>query len=678
MKFFRVGILTILALASKSIYDSFHTIKIFGTSELDIYQQELSTSITSKNLHDDGGHGLKKDEIDRQDNEVKRVTVIDNTLYDGEHVLLFRLVTLYDKVDRFYIVESNFTMYGQRKESLHKDRNEHLFEPFKDKIRWVVAGEEARMDEDRSYEDKRRDLRTVISSVVEDDLENGIISDPFVIINSEVDEIINPNDIDEFQLGRKYHELVTQLPVILEMESFEYNMNWKAKNKIANAEVLPGRMVSSTNLFHLPMGGGSSQVNAMSLRINSGYRLGNFFDPDGLSNKMNYTGAGRKGHMLDSLLADECAQKCTTGEEPCTWKRCNQDLEHWDYKQAPAALQKLHEAVCKIQNVDPSTGDLLSDSSPKAFSSVAGEIQVAATNDWTPISDDILYNGQHVTVIDATLYNGEAIALARLAALNDVVDRFYISEGTHTFSGVKKEKLYKDINSHLFEPFKDKIRWVVHDMSGVDKANNWGREFSGRKSLQPAIREDFERGEVSHPFVVVNTDVDEIPEPKDIADFQPGKKYHTTAITSMIVFEMNAFYYNLNWKATRPWTLAHTIPGHLALKGFEDFQFTRMDRHVNWAAAKIPRGYHMSFFMDAAGIRNKLESYSHQEKNIDQFKSDDYLLEKISTGNDLFGRAQVFHHWDYKQVPISLQNFHEEVCQKQGVDPVTGVALGHG
>ena len=37
-------------------------------------------------------------------------------------------------------------------------------------------------------------------SNIEDDVDEEMISTPFVIINSEVDEIINPNDIDESQL----------------------------------------------------------------------------------------------------------------------------------------------------------------------------------------------------------------------------------------------------------------------------------------------------------------------------------------------------------------------------------------------------------------------------------------------------------------------------------------------
>ena len=143
---------------------------------------------------------IEKDHIP-EDDLIKRVAVIDNVFYDGEPILPLRLSVLYDKVDRFYIVESNYTMDGRRKTSLHKDLNEHLLKPFQDKITWVLVGEEISMDQSaRTYEEKRRDLRMASMSNIEDDVDEEIISTPFVIINSEVDEIINPNDIDESQL----------------------------------------------------------------------------------------------------------------------------------------------------------------------------------------------------------------------------------------------------------------------------------------------------------------------------------------------------------------------------------------------------------------------------------------------------------------------------------------------
>ena len=605
--------------------------------------------------------------IHKKDGE-ERVTVIDNTFYDGEPVLLFRLATLFDKVDRFYIVESNFTMDGRRKTSLYKDLNAELFEPYKDKIQWIVPSEEEDLgNETVALDDRKRALRIAFAPKANADLEEGIISEPFVIINSEVDEIINPNDIVEFQPGKKLHDLVTQLPVILHMDSFEYNLNWKREEKVANAEILPGRLLGNPNIFHKAQGGGCNQAIASAPTIDSGYRLANFFDFNALSNKIAYP-ASNQYLFTDDLREDACAEKCASGEEGCKWKRCNLDLKQWDYKQAPVSLQRFHELICKVQNVDPATGIILTDDSNReAFSNVVRDIESDDSKDWESVAGDLPYADDKVTIVDSLQYNGEPIVFARLATLYDVVDRFYISEGTHTFAGNKKDKLYKDLNAHLFGPYEDKIHWIVYDMSDFHEDNIWGRERGGRTSTLPKIREDLDKGEITHPFVIINMDVDEIPEPMDIAAFQPGKKYHDAAISSIIVFEMHFFYYNLNWKKDEIWTLAHTVPGHLAVM-FNNLDFFRMDGMVNWVGAKVKGGYHMSFFLTVDEIRRKIESFSHQEYNKEEFKTDEHIMKCISTGHDLFDRGPVdYEEWDYRQAPLPLQKFHEEIYQKQNV-----------
>jgi len=528
--------------------------------------------------------------------EEKRVTIVDNTFYDGEPVLLFRLATLYEKVDRFYIVESKYTMDGKLKTSLHKDMNAELFEPYKDKIQWIEHDQDLGTV---TLDERKRQLRETYVSKAKADLEEGIISEPFVVINAEVDEIINPNDIDDFQPGRKLHNLVTQVPVILIMDSFEYNLNWKREEKVTNADILPGRLFTETNFFH-----GIDAMNTglywrITSKIKSGYRLANFFDFDALSNKVRYPESRKGIQFVDDLRDDACAVKCVSEEEQCKWERCNIGMKQWDYKQAPASFQRFHELICGIQNVDPVTGvvNLINDSSRKAFSSVVPlDIEIGDNKDWESVAE-IPYAGEKVTVVDSILYNGEPILLTRLATLYDVVDRFYISEGTHSFAGDKKENLYKDLDAHLFEPYKDKIHWLVFDMSEYAKEQVWDREHDCRRSPLASIREHFEKGEITHPFVILNTDADELPEPRDVAAFQPGQKYHESAISTLTVFQMNFFYYNLNWKQRTKWPRASAVPGHLAFTMLSDMEECRQDDTLRIAANQLEGGYHMSFFL---------------------------------------------------------------------------------
>ena len=50
-------------------------------------------------------------------------------------------------------------------------------------------------------------------------------------------------------------------------------------------------------------------------------------------------------------------------------------------------------------------------------------------------------------IVDYFMYNGEPIVSARLETLNETVDFFYITEATLTFSGKKKDKLFKDVHA---------------------------------------------------------------------------------------------------------------------------------------------------------------------------------------------------------------------------------------
>ena len=283
-----------------------------------------------------------------------------------------------------------------------------------------------------------------------------------------------------------------------------------------------------------------------------------------------------------------------------------------------------------------------------------------------------------VMVVDSIMYNGEPIVPVRLATLNDVVDRFYIIEGTTSFSGVKKEALFKDLNADIFEEYKDKIHWVIFDYEKykIDlDGQQWVREGATRSASIPAMKDDLKKGIISNPFVVINTDADEFPDPKDIQNFQPGMKYHGLVTTSPVLLNMTDFYYNLNWAANSGWSKGHTLPGHMVLNGYP-MNALRTNRKRRMASGWINGGYHMSYFFDADGIRLKLESFSHQEMNKSKFKTDEHIEMCVSTGKDLFNRRGFNRiKWDYTQAPVPLQKFHEEICKKQKVDPFTGNLL---
>ena len=65
------------------------------------------------------------------------VLFIDSFLFNGEELVKLRLEFLYKYVDYFYIVESNYTFSGNKKEFYYIDRCSDWFTPYLDKIKFI-------------------------------------------------------------------------------------------------------------------------------------------------------------------------------------------------------------------------------------------------------------------------------------------------------------------------------------------------------------------------------------------------------------------------------------------------------------------------------------------------------------------------------------------------------------
>ena len=152
---------------------------------------------------------------------------------------------LYDQVDHFYIVESIYTLDGEKKDSLYKDLNSDSFDSYKDKIQWIVSNDD--LSTIANVEDRKKVLRSASSSFIRKDLEIGPYANPFIVINSDVDEIFTPNDLDEFQVGKKYGDIAIHGPVRLRMDYFTYNLQWKRNEKHLTVHTLPGWRLNPDN-----------------------------------------------------------------------------------------------------------------------------------------------------------------------------------------------------------------------------------------------------------------------------------------------------------------------------------------------------------------------------------------------------------------------------------------------
>jgi hypothetical protein len=77
----------------------------------------------------------------------------------------------------------------------------------------------------------------------------------------------------------------------------------------------------------------------------------------------------------------------------------------------------------------------------------------------------IRFSISEVKVVDLIQFNGDILADLRLKYLDEMVDLFVIVEGTYTFNGVRKEKLYMNIHEDWFKEVeeKNKVLKIVFD-----------------------------------------------------------------------------------------------------------------------------------------------------------------------------------------------------------------------
>jgi beta-1,4-mannosyl-glycoprotein beta-1,4-N-acetylglucosaminyltransferase len=246
---------------------------------------------------------------------------------------------------------------------------------------------------------------------------------------------------------------------------------------------------------------------------------------------------------------------------------------------------------------------------------------------------------------DCFLYCGEDDLLKlRLEELNDTVDYFVLTESTVTFSG-KPKPLYFEKNQHKFDKFLRKIIYNPVDNTPEDYTNlansnniflqkvnqvpNWNHVYEkqwGRESYQREVMIRPLIGNAENNDLVLISDLDEIPNKGVInklhSNFDYGKAYH---------FQNKMYYYYLNCLKSEDWLGTFALSFENALNNSLNIIRSQKDNIIPGA------GWHFSFMGGEKAIRQKIESFSHQEFNNDWTK--DQILSRMNNLQDVFGRG---------------------------------------
>jgi beta-1,4-mannosyl-glycoprotein beta-1,4-N-acetylglucosaminyltransferase len=241
-------------------------------------------------------------------------------------------------------------------------------------------------------------------------------------------------------------------------------------------------------------------------------------------------------------------------------------------------------------------------------------------------------------IVDAfTFFNELDMLEFRLRMLWPVVDFFLIVESDVTFSGEAKPYYFLG-NLPRFAWAKDKILYhkVSINPSIYDKSAPKPTKYTPEHScwnIEAAQRNAIVDGCYALPSdaTVLMGDLDEIPTREALVyllDTMP----HAQA---PVVFQQAMFYYNLKFLRKELWhgTIASTLET-LRISGAQKLR----DRRNGIPYAIKNGGWHLSYFNNVEGIRNKIESLSHRELDLPEYKDEAHIAYCMETGEDLFDR----------------------------------------
>ena len=239
-------------------------------------------------------------------------------------------------------------------------------------------------------------------------------------------------------------------------------------------------------------------------------------------------------------------------------------------------------------------------------------------------------------IIDCFIFYNELDLLTyRLNLLNNIVDYFIIVESTHTFVG-KEKKLFFNENKHLFENFNQKIIHIIvddfpykHPNVNIDNGDVWKNEFFQRNAISRGINciKDLSKYDV-----IIISDLDEIPDHNTLNEIKKGN-----IKVDINILEMDFYYYNLNTRFKDKWSLCKVI----SYKRYVRLNINCNDIRNKSCSRILNGGWHLSYFGDKLFIQNKIQNFSHQELNNDNFTTLDKIEERVKNNKDLYDRNYI-------------------------------------
>lgn len=241
-------------------------------------------------------------------------------------------------------------------------------------------------------------------------------------------------------------------------------------------------------------------------------------------------------------------------------------------------------------------------------------------------------------LFDCVMFNNELDILeARIEYLNEIVDFFVVVEMDITHSGKAKPMNFAN-NISRYRDYLHKIIYIPYSPKVEDYDFTQKPEKTDFNSAHWKVENDHRNRIImglrffTPENIVLISDVDEIPLKSAVETAAKNLSEQRPAIA----FEQEMFYYNFKQRQVNNWsgTVITTISELMKIppQAFRDNRFN-LPKITN-------AGYHLSYWNSPEKIKEKIESFAHQEYNDEQYTDIEAIKKKISDGVDIFGREE--------------------------------------
>ena len=262
-------------------------------------------------------------------------------------------------------------------------------------------------------------------------------------------------------------------------------------------------------------------------------------------------------------------------------------------------------------------------------------------------------------IFDCFMYFDEDLILdLRLNTLNEYVDKFVIIESNITHTGIKKSLKF-DIKK--FKNFEHKIDYYPIENLIIDKnlklKNSWSKHHLVDQSIRNSIANYID--DASDNDWILISDIDEIPNPKKIKDFDENRKF--------AFFEQQMFCYKFNLKSINesPW-YGSRICVKKYLKSPQWLRNIKIKTNRNFFSRLLNNhqilkdgGWHFTSIKSPSEIITKLKSFAHSEIVKQNMLNEEYIKNKIDNHKDIFEREII-----YKKIEID-ENFPKYLLENK-------------